>query len=344
MSGKSHPPSPRRLREARRRGDVAVSRVATGLCAAVAGLGALVASLPDLAREEALALRRALAEAVGTPDPPSLALLNDALLRAGRLAAPTAAAALGAALLCGVAQSGGLLAPGAARARWERLDPFAGARRLLSPPALGTAALQSAQGLALALLGAVLLADRSGVLVHLPRLSAPAAWFQGARAVGCVAVVLLAASGVLAVADLLRVRHRHLQALRMSRAEIERDLREDEGDPRLRAERRRLHASLSAGPARPACVVVNPTRLAVVLAWPRDRDGAPLVLGKGSGRIARALRREARRLGIPVVHDRPLARALFQLAEVGEAIPEELYAATAAVLAWLRQVDAEISR
>ncbi|MEI7706101.1 MAG: EscU/YscU/HrcU family type III secretion system export apparatus switch protein, partial [Deltaproteobacteria bacterium] len=67
---------------------------------------------------------------------------------------------------------------------------------------------------------------------------------------------------------------------------------------------------------------------------------APVVLGKGTGARAAALRREARRLGVPVVHDRELARALFRLAEVGEAIPEELYEATAAVLAWVHGLDA----
>jgi type III secretion protein U len=119
----------------------------------------------------------------------------------------------------------------------------------------------------------------------------------------------------------------------MTRAEVERDLREDEGDPRQRGERRRLHASLAGGPSRAACLVVNPTHVAVALAHRPGDDDPPVVVAKGSGRLATALRREARRLGIPVVPERELARALFRLTDPGEAIPEELYEAAAAVLA-----------
>jgi flagellar biosynthesis protein FlhB len=81
--------------------------------------------------------------------------------------------------------------------------------------------------------------------------------------------------------------------------------------------------------------VVNPSHLAVALAHRRDGDDPPVVLAKASGARAATLRREARRMGVPVVHDRSLARALFRLADVGEAIPEELYGATAAVLAYV---------
>jgi flagellar biosynthesis protein FlhB len=143
---------------------------------------------------------------------------------------------------------------------------------------------------------------------------------------------VLAAAGA---ADLLLSRLRLARALRMTRAEVERDLREDEGDPRWRAERRRSHADPPplGAPPRPVCVVVNPTRIAVALGHRRGSDEAPVVLAKRAGPAAASLRREARRSGLPVVRDAALARALWSLAEVGESIPEELYDAAAAVLA-----------
>jgi flagellar biosynthesis protein FlhB len=81
--------------------------------------------------------------------------------------------------------------------------------------------------------------------------------------------------------------------------------------------------------------VVNPTHVAVALVHRRDQGDAPRVVAKGTGVAARRLRSEARRAGVPVVHDVPLARALHRLAEVGDEIPEELYDAAAAVLAIL---------
>jgi type III secretion protein U len=120
----------------------------------------------------------------------------------------------------------------------------------------------------------------------------------------------------------------------MTREEVLRDQRMEEGDPRLRAERRRTHQALAAaGPLSRACVlVVNPTHLAVALAHRRGSDEPPRVLAKGAGRAARRLRVEARRAGVPLVREPALARSLFRLAEVGDSIPEELFEAAAAVL------------
>jgi type III secretion protein U len=127
----------------------------------------------------------------------------------------------------------------------------------------------------------------------------------------------------------------------MSRDEVRREAREDEGDPRHRAERRRIHRALAeAAPlARATCLGVNPTHLAVALHHQRGSGEAPRVLAKGHGAAAARLRSLARRAGVPVVRDPPLARALHRLAEVGDEIPEELYDAAAAVLAHLHGVS-----
>lgn len=333
MTGRSLPPSPRRLREARRRGEVPVSRALVGLGSTAAGLAALAALSPALVREEASALRAALSAAVSGSEAVPRDLVLAAVLRVARLSAAPALAACAGALLAGVVQTGGLLAPEALRPRWDRIEPGAGLRRLFSSAGPAQAAFASLVATSALALGLELLADRVRLLSQVPRMRPGAAWAEAAATVGATLppiLALLAASGL---ADLLLRRRRHLRSLRMTRSELERDHRQDEGDPRHRAERRRLHASLAGPPGRPTCLVVNPTRLAVALAHRRGGEDPPVVLGKGAGARAVALRREARRLGIPVVQDRALARALFRLADVGEAIPEELYEATAAVLA-----------
>jgi type III secretion protein U len=123
----------------------------------------------------------------------------------------------------------------------------------------------------------------------------------------------------------------------MTRDEVRREHREDEGDPQHRAERRRIHRALveAAPVSRATCVVVNPTHVAVALHHARDEADAPRVLAKGLGASAARIRSAARRAGVPIVRDVALARALYRLAEVGDEIPEELYEAAAAVLAHL---------
>ncbi len=91
--------------------------------------------------------------------------------------------------------------------------------------------------------------------------------------------------------------------------------------------------------SRATVVVVNPTHVAVALRHDRDGDEAPRVVAKGSGTAAARIRSAARRAGIPIVRDVPLARAIHRLAEVGEEIPEELYEAAAAVLAHLHGTE-----
>ncbi len=311
-----------------------------GLGSTTLGFAALVVTGPSLAREEAAALRKALTSAVAGADPVPFDLALAALGRVALLAAAPAAAACAGAILAGLPQTGGLFAPEAVRPRWDRVDPGAGIRRLFSVAGPAQAIHATVLGIAALALGIQLLADRAPLLSQVPRMRAGAAWTEAAGAVGSAIPALLALLAAAGLADLLLQRRRHLHGLRMTRAELERDHREDDGDPRQRAERRRLHASLAGAPGRATCLVVNPTRLAVALAHRRGGDDPPVVLGKASGIRAAALRREARRIGIPVVHDRALARALFRLADVGEAIPEELYEATAAVLAYVHGLDA----
>lgn len=339
MSGRTLPPSARRLREARRRGDVPVSRALVGLGATALGLAALVVAAPTLAREEAGELRRALADAVSRAELVPLDLAWAAARRVVLLLAAPAAAACAGALLAGLPQTGGLFAPEAVRPRWDRIDPGAGIRRVFSLAGPGQAVYATLVALAALATGFRFLLDRVPLLTQVPRMRAGAAWTEAAGTVGATIPPLLALLAAAGLAELLMQRRRHLRGLRMTRAELERDQREDDGDPRQRAERRRLHASMVGAPGRPTCLVVNPTRLAIALAHRRGGDNPPVVLGKASGIRAAALRREARRLGIPVVHDRSLARALFRLADVGEAIPEELYEATAAVLAHVHGLD-----
>lgn len=338
MSGaRTERPTPRRLTEARRRGEVAVSRELTGAVALTAGLATCAACSSWWFSALSGELRRGLAAALVGEQPPGAALASaaGAVLR---LSAPPALAAFSAALAVGLLQTGGLFSATPLTPKLERIDPVRGLVRLISGERL------AALGLALvkaALVAGLVLSGWPGfasTLAQLPRAASPGpavaallwplAWRLGG-------LLLL-----LGCADLLLVRWRHHRRLRMSRDEVKREAREQEGDPRLKADRRSLHRALAeAAPlARATCLVVNPTHVAVALHHQRGGGEAPRVLAKGTGAAAARLRAQARRAGVPIVRDPPLARALHRLAEVGDEIPEELYDAAAALLAHLHGV------
>lgn len=333
--GRTEQPTPRRLREARRRGEVAVSGELSGAAAFAGGLAALVIGGPSLASELARAVRGGLALAAAGAAPPE-AVLRAATATVLRLAVPVAAAAAAAGGVAAALQAGFAVAPEALRPRLERIDPLRGLRRLAAPAQLLRAALGLAKAAVLVALLARWVTTHAGGLAQLPRAGA-ASLLGGAPVLLGLALRLLAAFALFGAADWVLARRRHLRALRMTRDEVRREQKEEDGDPSHRAERRRRHrALLEAGPvSRATVVIVNPTHVAVALRHDRGGEDAPRLVAKGAGLAAARIRSAARRAGVPIVRDVPLARALHRLAEVGDEIPEELYEAAAAVLAHL---------
>src|SRR4051812_42233872 len=125
----------------------------------------------------------------------------------------------------------------------------------------------------------------------------------------------------------------------MSRQEIKDEMKQAEGDPRIKARQRaRARERLKRGLAKQVkssdVVLANPTHISVALRY-RAKDGAPVVTAKGYDEIAMHMRKIAKDAGIPVVENRMLARAIAARVKVGRAIPVDLYAAVAEVLAFV---------
>lgn len=332
MSGaRTEQPTPRRLREARRRGELGVSRELPAAAALGAGLAAVAVGGPWAVAQLSRAIQGSLVTCAAEAASPSAAAAG-ALLLLARVAAPFLLVPAAAAAAVASLQAGLLVSLEPLRFRLERLDPSKGLRRLLSTASLG----QVAVGLAKAAVTVALLAgwvDWHGrSIAQAPRLGVAALW--RALPLGSLCLRLSLTALAFGTIDLALSRRRHRRSLMMSRDEVRREAKEDEGDPQHRAERRRLHrAVLEAAPISTATVVVvNPTHVAVALSHRREADEAPRLLAKGTGADAARIRSTARRAGVPVVRDVALARALFRLADVGDEIPAELFDATAAVL------------
>jgi flagellar biosynthetic protein FlhB len=111
---------------------------------------------------------------------------------------------------------------------------------------------------------------------------------------------------------------------------------------RLRERMRELLTkNMAANVPKADVVIANPTHFAVALEWERERMMAPVVTAKGQDEVALRIRRIAEEAGVPVVENRPLARALYADVEIGDAIPEKYYQAIAAVLAHVYSASGE---
>lgn len=134
--------------------------------------------------------------------------------------------------------------------------------------------------------------------------------------------------------------YRFGQSLKMTRQEVLQDMRESEGDPRVKARmlgvaralaRRRMLQKVPQADV----VIVNPTEIAVALKYDVAIAPAPVVLAMGQRKLAERIRAIARRAEVPVVENRGVARALLATAQVGRPIPPALYAAVAEILAFV---------
>jgi len=331
----------RRRQEARERGQVARSPEVTSALLLLAMLGALALTGPAAARRLLGAMQAGLhLPGRGELSPEAVRALFLAQAEVVlRTLLPVALAGGAAAVLANLVQVGFLVTPKVLEVRWGRLDPRQGLRRLLS---LDGAAATLRAVLKLGLLAAVAYATLRPEWDRFPQLAAMElgallGWQLG---VGLrLASRVVAAYGVLALLDYGYQRWRHERELRMTRQEVREEARQQEPSPQLRQRMRRLQQERAAGRmmrdvASASVVVVNPTHLAVALAYHR-RMRAPKVVAKGQRRMAERIVAAARQAGVPVLQDIPLARALFTLVEVGGEVPVALYQAVARILAYV---------
>ena len=329
MSDKTEEPTPRRLERARREGDVAVSHALLQAVALVAAAGLAPSAIRAMAARVSGMLRSVLQRPELTPS------ALDALKDAVELTTPLLLATACAVGLVGIVQTRALLAPKRIAPDLKRLSPASLLRSIFSAQR------------AFAIVRALLTAAIVGYLVvrrlteHLGDLAHGTGRFDHAGVIAAsiagsivrdTALVVLA----LAVADLLITRRAWLSRLRMSKQEVQREQKENEGDPHLKAARERAHremlASATISAVRNATVViVNPTHLANALRYVQGEDEAPVLVARADGELAQRIVDAARAWGVPVVQDVPVAQALAALNE-GDAIPPALYEAVAVIL------------
>ncbi len=135
--------------------------------------------------------------------------------------------------------------------------------------------------------------------------------------------------------------------LRMTKQEVKEEFKQAEGDPQVKGRIREMQRQLSMGRMiqeipHADVVIVNPTHYAIALVYKPDKNDAPIVVAKGQGYIALRIKKEAAEHHITIVENKPLAQALYDTTEIGQAIPPELYRAVAEVLAYVYSLKQEI--
>ena len=342
MAGeRTEAPTPKRLHEARQKGNVSRSQELVSAGALLAALVGLRLAGPGVWEDLAAIVREGLQQPVTEDLTPASALgLGQHAAAQGMLAL---APLLGIVVLAGVglniAQTGLVLSGAGLSPKLSRINPGAGLKRLLGMDGLVNLGKAVAKMAIVAVVVWMTMSSQMAEITALGQLPIGTATARAARLafdIGLRAAIVLL---VLAALDYGWQRRRYTQQLRMTKEEIRQELRESEGDPQIKAAIRRRRQSLLnrmiAAVPKADVVVTNPTHYAVALQYDPLAMGAPIVIAKGERLIALRIKEVALKAGVPVLEEPPLARALFAAVPIGHPVPANLYRAVAEVLAWV---------
>ncbi|WP_183098684.1 EscU/YscU/HrcU family type III secretion system export apparatus switch protein [Nocardioides pelophilus] len=340
MSGsaeKTEKPTPRRLKQAKKDGQVPRTPEIGGW------LGLLVFSLAlgPLMDREVTELRDLMSASLRAIERPTVEVAF-ALLRESTLHVLISLVVLGSMVMVigiasALAQGGFFLSPKLAKPSAKKLNPIQGAKRLFGPQALWEGVKMLVKASVVAFLAWSSLRALMPLVGGLMPIEAVLAAVSGEVSAMFLSVGI--AGVVMAAADYAVVRRRIGKQVRMTHAEVKQEHKQTEGDPliksairsrQLAAARSRMIRDVSEADV----VLVNPTHVAVALRY-QPELGAPRVVARGAGAIADRIRQVASEERVPMVRDVPLARALYRSCEVGQEIPAELWAAVAQVLAFV---------
>ena len=339
-----------RREKARREGDLLHSRELSAAAGTLAGVVALGLASGHMMEAWRGTLSGFLA--LGFPDrwepaelAPTLTAIRGLSIAVLAPLATVLAAVAVASLGVGILQTGGVqIHAGSAGFRPDRINPVSNASNLFS--------LRAAARLGKSLIPAGLLAifavQRIARQLAVPPFSTARVEMLGSD----VFSLLEAAAWLLfawSLIDYLVEWQSRESRLKMSRQDLREEFRETEGSPQIRSRIRGLQRQMrrrrvKADVARAAVVLTNPTHYAVALGFDFVAMDAPKVVAKGRNLLAEEIKAEARWAGVPIIENPPLAQSLYRSVEVGQPIPVDLYAAVAAILAWLyrQRVEAEL--
>lgn len=342
MAEKTEMPTPKRLRDAREKGQLLFSRELVSVATLMASFGLLLAIFAPLT-ERILTLLILALESPGEDFMSRLSLVLNASLRfllfgSGLLVAASALSGIAGNLV----QIGFYFSFAKLTKGFQALNAIANAKNIVSKKSLYMLCLNIAKVLLISFIGWHMLRAETPDLVGSVHCGLPCVAQLGADSLISLTSVLLLVFVALAGLDYLVQRHFYLSELKMSVEEIKQELKETEGSPEIKAFRKQAHrdaidAQMLDGAENASALVTNPTHYAVALHYDEQETPLPFITAKGQGALAQAMRRRAEAARVPVVEEPALARGLYHEADVHEFIPQEFFAPVAQLLRYIAE-------
>lgn len=339
---KTEKPTSRRRQKAREKGQVAKSAELASVSVLMAGLGALYLFGGYIYNQISGMLRHILSTAAQVHlDSAEMGNLSTTIwMFFFQVMAPVMIAVVAAALLANLAQVGFIMSGQRLMPDLKKINPLSGFKRWISLRSVVDMVKNVAK---LFVVGWVAYHTVAGEWDILPTLGDTDIMAAMVYVVGvcfrifwrCVLAML-----VLALLDWAYQKYDYEKNLKMSKQEVKDEYKQSEGDPMVKSRIRSIQREatkkrMMAAVPQADVVITNPTHIAVALQYNPLLAPAPIVVAMGADNLAMKIREIARENNVPIRENKPLARALYKDADVGEMIPEPLFQAVAAVLAQL---------
>lgn len=350
---KSHEPTPRKLEQARKKGDIPR---APDLMTGLAYLGLLLGCIL-FGKQALLGFAGALLPLVEQPDrleilafgPGSSPLAGHLIAASLAPLAPLFVLPAGLVLLALFATRGFTFTPSKLAPKISRMSPVENAKNKYGPRGLFEFFKSFLKLSVYSCLLALLLSKWSPDIIGLSRATpAEALAVMMQLVVSFLTIVTLIALSIGGL-DFACQKAEHMRRNRMSQKELRDEIKDSEGDPHIKQQRRiraqEIVLNQMMGDVPDAdVVIVNPTHYAVALKWSRMPGSAPTCVAKGTDAIAARIREIATEAGIPIHSDPPTARAVFATTEIGNEISPDLYRPVAAAIRFAEAVRAHARR
>jgi flagellar biosynthetic protein FlhB len=346
---KTERPTPRRRQEARKEGKVAKSQELSSVIILLFGIGSMYFVLPSTVahiREFATWLIANAPEHIVTTANFTL-YFKEAFFTFAAAVGPIILILVIIGLVANFLQVGLVFSAKPLEPKLEKLDPIKGFGKLFSGQALFGLFRDV---LKLSLIGVVGYYAVTAELKDtgmLPDMSAPQILGFIGSAMFRVAIKCSLCLIILAVLDYAFQKWQYEKQLRMTKQEVKDEMKNTEGNPQIKSrirqvQRESAHRRMMGSVPKADVVVTNPVHLAVALKYDADTMEAPTVLAKGQRLIAEKIKEIARENDIPIVENKPLARALFKACDIGMQIPASLFRSVAEVLAYVYKLKGRV--
>lgn len=342
---KTEQATPKRLEEARRKGQIPRSRDLSTAAVTLVGGAALYLLGGQISGQMADMMRRSLALSrdEATDASHMLPALANAAADGLWLSAPVLGAITLAAIIAPLALGGWSFSGQAMMPQFSRLNPLEGIKRMFALRSLVELTKAMAKFGVVAIIASIVLWKDAPTLMALGREPLQQAIGHAAQISGKALLLISAGLLIIAGIDVPYQLWQYAKQMRMSREEIRQEYKESEGSPEVKGRIRQMQQQLARqrmmqDVPKADVVVTNPTHFAVALKYDEKRMRAPIVVAKGADVIAAKIREVAGEHAVPIFEAPPLARVLYRNVDIGDEIPGTLYIAVAQILTYVFQL------